>query len=98
MVHERIFTLKSLRQVKIVFQVSDQSGNRDPKIDYEILIKEPEEKTFRPPIGLTHPKYWKLQAASDKQKRELIVLYSGISRKQIQLALKELNERLMIPA
>ncbi|WP_159473061.1 hypothetical protein [Dyadobacter sp. 3J3] len=98
MTHEKLFTLKNRREVKVIFGATYLPTTQKLKTDYEILIREPGEKSFRAPIGISHPKYWKLQTVTKEQGRELILLYSGISRKQVQLAENEFNQLMLIPA
>lgn len=98
MIHEKIFTLKSRREVKVTFTASYLPTNQELKTNYEILIREPGEKSFRTPIGISHPKYWKLQTVTEEQGRELILRYSGLSRKQIDLVEREFHQALMLPA
>jgi hypothetical protein len=98
MIHEKNFTLKNRREVKVTFKAIYITNTQELKTDYDILIREPGEKTFRTPIGISHPKYWKLQTVNKEQGDELILLYSGLSRKQLQLAEKEFNQMMMEPA
>ena len=98
MTHERVFTLKNRREVKVIFEATYHSTTQKLKTDYEILIREPGEKLFRTPIGISHPKYWKLQTVTKEQGRELILLYSGLNRKQVQQAENEFNQLILMPA
>jgi hypothetical protein len=98
MIHERIFTLKNRREVKVTFKATFLPNTQKLMTDYEILIREPGEKYFRTPIGISHPKYWKLQTVSKEHGRELILLYSGISQKQLRSVEKELNQMMLEPA
>ncbi|GLU53849.1 hypothetical protein [Dyadobacter frigoris] len=98
MIHEKVFTLKNRREVKVIFKATYLPTTQKLKTDYEILIREPGEKLFREPIGISHPKYWKLQTVSKEQGRELILLYSGISHKQLQSAENEFNQLMLMPA
>ena len=98
MTHEKVFTLKNRREVKVIFEATYHPTTQKLKTEYEILIREPGEKSFRTPIGISHPKYWKLQTVTKEQGRELILLYSGISRKQVQLAENEFNQLMLVPA
>lgn len=98
MVHEKIFTLKNRREVKVIFKSIQNSIAQKLKFDYEILIREPGEKAFRLPIGVSHPKYWKLQKVSKEQGRELILMYSGITRRHLQEAEQEFNNLVLVSA
>ena len=97
MVQEKIFTLKNKREVKVIFKSIQHPITQKLKFDYEILIREPGEKSFRIPIGISHPKYWKLQKASKEQARELILIYSGITRRHLQEAEREFNNLMLVP-
>lgn len=98
MVHEKIFTLKNRREVKVIFKSIQNAVTQKLKIDYEILIREPGEKSFRLPIGVSHPKYWKLQTVSKEQGRELILMYSGITRRHLLEVEREFNNLILMPA
>ncbi|TLU88695.1 hypothetical protein [Dyadobacter sediminis] len=55
---EKTLVLQSGRSVRITrCEYLVEAG----KSELDVLIKEPNEETFRPLIGLTHPKYWKLK-------------------------------------
>ncbi len=98
MVHEKIFTLKNRREVKIIFKSIQNAVTQKLKFDYEILIREPGEKSFRLPIGVSHPKYWKLQKVGKEQGRELILMYSGITQRHLLEAEREFNNLILMPA
>jgi len=98
MVHEKVFTLKNRREVKVIYKSIPNPISQKLKFEYEILIREPGEKTFRIPIGISHPKYWKLQKATKEQGRELVLAYSGITRRHLLEVEKEFNNLLLIPA
>jgi hypothetical protein len=98
MIHEKVFTLKNRREVKVTFKASYLPNTQEASTDYEILIREPGEKDFRNPIGISHPKYWKLQTVSKEHGRELTLLYSGISQKQLRVVEKEFYQMMLEPA
>jgi len=98
MVHEKVFVLKNRREVKVIFASISDPVSQKLKYDYTILIKEPGEKVFREPIGVSHPKYWKLQKASREQGRELILTYSGISRRHLTDVEREFEKLMLVPA
>lgn len=95
MMHEKIFILKNRREVKIIFNAIPDPVTQELKFEYEILIREPGEKAFRAPIGISHPKYWKLQKATKEQGRELILMYSGLTRRHLLETEKEFNSLLL---
>jgi len=99
MVHEKVITLKNRREVKVIFKSTEHPVTQKLKSEYEILIREPGEKSFRIPIGISHPKYWKLQKASKEQARELILMYSGLTRRHLLEVEREFNNLLfLVPA
>jgi hypothetical protein len=98
MVHEKIFTLKNRREVKVILKSIQHSIAQKLKFDYEILIREPGEKSFRFPIGISHPKYWKLQNAGKEQGHKLILTYSGITRRHLLEAEREVKDLVLMPA
>ena len=98
MVHEKVFTLKNRREVKVVFKSIPNPITQKVKFEYEVLIREPGEKSFRIPIGISHPKYWKLQKATKEQGRELVLTYSGITRRHLLEVEREFNSLFLVPA
>ena len=91
MTHEKIFVLETGRSVKVI--ISNALIQIDSKLELEIdvLIKEPKELEFRPPIGATHPQYWKLKKLDLQHSRVLQMEYSGLSEKHIKIAVKEMK-------
>ena len=89
MIHEKTFNLAVDREAKIVVKGNASNNSRQVNIDFEFLIKEKHDKTFRSPIGIDHPKYWKLQRLSPEKSQLLQLVYSGISRKHLDEAIKE---------
>jgi hypothetical protein len=91
MIHEKIFQLKSGREVKIIVKGIFLHDNPQFNTEYEILIREPKEKYFRTPIGVNHPQYWKMKRSSTNQAKMLLLEYSGASQRQVNQALSEFN-------
>ncbi|SEJ32276.1 hypothetical protein SAMN04487995_4195 [Dyadobacter koreensis] len=98
MVHEKVFTLKNRREVKVIFKSIPNPITQKIKFEYEVLIREPGEKSFRIPIGVSHPKYWKLQKSTKEQANELILTYSGITRRHLLEVEREFNNLFLVPA
>jgi len=94
MKHERIFVLQSGRAAKVIITGILASDLSKVSIDIDVLVKDPKEEEFRAPIGISHPKYWKLQRLTDELARKLQIQYSGISEKQIRKAVKEFEKML----
>jgi hypothetical protein len=89
---EKTLSLETGRSVKVITQPINPL---DPgKIEVEVLIKEPKESHYRPPIGITHPKYWTLKRMDPNKSRLLQIQYSGLSEKQVRNVLKELRKEL----
>ncbi|MGX5854709.1 hypothetical protein ACWKW6_13745 [Dyadobacter jiangsuensis] len=61
-------------------------------IQVDVLIKDPRDEEFRPPIGLTHPKYWKLKNLEPEKASALQIQYSGVHRKQIRKTIREFDK------
>ncbi|QRR02004.1 hypothetical protein [Dyadobacter sandarakinus] len=92
MIHEKIFQLKSGREVKVIIKGYHLHDNPQLSTEYEILIREPKEKYFREPIGINHPQYWKMKRISPQQAKTVLLEYSGISQRQLSLAISEFNK------
>jgi hypothetical protein len=89
MVIEKMLFLPSGRAVKVITHVADAK-----KVPFhtaiEVLIKEPKEDHFHPPIGTSHPKYWKLKGMDPEKSRFMQISYSGLSKKQLRKVLNDL--------
>jgi hypothetical protein len=92
MIHEKTFTLAVDREAKIIVKGSATNNSKQINIDFEFLIKEKQDKFFRSPIGLNHPKYWKLQSLTPEKAQAMQLVYSGVSRKQLDMAIKEFKQ------
>ena len=97
MIHEKTFTLETGRSVKVIAKAQITADKTKVKPEIEVLIKEPRDEDFRPPIGITHPKYWKLKKLDSRQSKTLQIQYSGITDKQLRKAIREF-ERLLTPS
>jgi hypothetical protein len=90
---EKTLSLENGRSVKVITQPVNPT---DPsKFEIDVLIKEPRETHYRPPIGLTHPKYWTLKRMDSNKSRQMQIQYSGLSEKQVRNVLKELKNELL---
>jgi len=92
MIHEKTFILAVDREAKIVMKGNAGKNNRQVHIDFEFLIKEKHDKFFRVPIGLNHPKYWKLQRLTPEKSQLMQLVYSGLSKKHLDEAVKEFKK------
>lgn len=82
MVLERILRLQTGRSVKVIAQ-----NLSEPEMD--VLIKEPKEQYYHPPIGLAHPKYWKLKQMDEQKAKLMQIRYSGLTSKQLRQIIQE---------
>ena len=95
MTHEKTYVLTTGRSVKVITQGTIPVDQSDIEIELAVLVKEPKEESFHPPIGLTHPKYWKLKRLNPEESRMIEIQYSGLSDKQIRNAVKEFRQILL---
>ena len=91
---EKTLVLETGRSVKVITQHANLVDQEN--IELDILIKEPKEEHFRPPIGVTHPKYWKLKNMDPKKSRLLQLRYSGLSAKQVRKVVRELRTEISV--
>ena len=92
MIHEKIFNLAVDREAKIIVKGTMSNLSRQVTMDFEFLIKDKNDGYFRSPIGINHPQYWKLKRATPEKSQLLELEYSGISRKQLNLAIREFKQ------
>lgn len=91
MAHIKIITLQTGRTVKLTFDDTLRWEEDDQKIEgqIQVTIRERNEEKFHPPIGMNHPRYWKLKRSGAEHAARLQLAYSGLSSKQISSAIKE---------
>lgn len=92
MTHEKVFILETGRAVKVMVEGVLAEDLSKVSIQVDVLIKDPKEEEFRPPIGPTHPKYWKLKNLDDEKAGLLQIQYSGVARKQIRKTIREFDK------
>ena len=92
MIYERIFKITVDREAKIILK-GNLTNAGQVVINYDFLVKDKNESNFRAPIGLDHPKYWKLKRLSSEEAILLQLVYSGLSKKQLNLALREFKDK-----
>jgi hypothetical protein len=56
----------------------------------DVSVKEPRDEFFHAPIGLAHPKYWKLKSLDPARQRILQLKYSGLNKREVCIALADL--------
>lgn len=91
---EKTLILQTGRSVKVLADI--QNSEYLYKTELEVLIKEPWETAYHPPIGTCHPKYWKMQKMDREKSRKLQLAYSGLSDKDIRKAIKDLRRQLSL--
>ena len=92
MVHEKIFSLAVDREAKVILKGGMPNMSGQITVDFEFLIKEKNDRYFRAPIGVNHPQYWKLKRLSPERAQLLQLEYSGLSKKQLNAAIKEFKQ------
>lgn len=92
MIHEKTFTLAVDREAKIIVKGDIANNSKQIDLDFEFLIKEKHDKYFRVPIGVNHPKYWKLRSLTPTKSKLMQLVYSGVSRKQLDAAIREFKQ------
>lgn len=95
MAYVKYLTLQSGREIKLRIEEIFDPKKPDATVQLDVLIKDPKDERFHPPIEISHPKYWKLKGMDDEQSRELQIKYSGIKSKQLRKALSEFKSTLM---
>ena len=91
MIHEKLFNLTTDREAKVIVKGNVINGGQ-VIIDFEFLIKDKNDRYFHPPIGINHPQYWKLKRFSHAKGLLLQMQYSGLSKKQVNAALREFKQ------
>ena len=89
---EKTFLLPTGRAVKVITKVPLAENETEVRLGLDVLIKDPKEEDFRHPIGMDHPKYWKLKKLDSRQSKIVEIQYSGISDKQIRKAVMEFKQ------
>jgi len=92
MKHEKVFALETGRLAKVITKGMLADDLSKVSIQTEVLIKDPKDEDFHPPIGSSHPKYWKLKSLTDEQSRLLQIRYSGITDKHIRKSIREFEK------
>ncbi|WP_051350334.1 hypothetical protein [Dyadobacter alkalitolerans] len=87
MTHEKTLILQTGRCVKVITQVANTM--KPGEMEINVLIKDPSDTQYRPPIGLSHPKYWKLKRMGAEKSKQLQIEYSGLTEKQLRNVVKE---------
>ncbi|TLV03335.1 hypothetical protein [Dyadobacter luticola] len=92
MKHEKEVTLETGRTIKIILSEAVRPNNHEVMLDLDVLIRDPKDEDFHPPIEQTHPKYWKLKSMDSEKSRQMQIKYSGITDKLIRKAIKEFRQ------
>jgi hypothetical protein len=91
MIHEKLFKLTIDREAKVIVK-GNVIGSGQVVIDFEFLIKDKNDQYFHQPIGINHPQYWKLKRYPHAKGLLLQMQYSGLSKKQVNAALREFKQ------
>ena len=89
---EKAFVLKTGRSVKVIITGILAADLSKVSVEMDVLIKDLRDEDFHPPIGNSHPKYWKLKRLDAEQARSLQILYSGLTQRQLRQAMKEFEQ------
>lgn len=89
MTHEKIFILETGRKVRLITNGTLDDNLSKVTIEMNVSIKDYFDNDFRHPIGIRHPKYWKLKKMNPLQARMQQLKCSGLLKKHIQQALNE---------
>ena len=92
---EQSFLLVTGRIVKLAAVYESKEIPVAASMKIEVLIKDETDTDFRPPIHLTHPKYWKLKSLNETRSREMQIQYSGLSIRQVRRFFRELSAKTM---
>ncbi|MCE7066123.1 hypothetical protein [Dyadobacter sp. CY326] len=87
---EREILLKTGRCVKI-FASAVQNHLR-LVFELIVIVKDPDENTFHPPIGPNHSKYWQLKRLNTQLAGILQLRHSGVSDKDFKQILSEVED------
>ena len=80
------------RLIQVIIQGDLSEDFTKVYVDIDVLIKDSHDEDFHKVIGESHPKYWKLKRLEPQQVKDMQIKYSGISAKQIRLAVKEFEQ------
>ena len=92
MIHEITFNLATDREAKIIVEGNFPNSSNQITMNFQFLIKDKNDTYFRAPIGIYHPQYWKLKKLTPEKSQMLQLEYSGISRKQLNVAIREFKQ------
>lgn len=87
---EREITLKTGRCVKVLG--SAVQNHSRAAFELIVLVKDPEDNTYYPPIGPNHSKYWQLKRLNAQLAGILQLRHSGISDRDLKQILMDLEE------
>ena len=88
---KKMFLLRSGRIVSVTSSLRVQAASLTAA-QLEVSVKEPQEDSFHAPIQTAHPKYCKLKTLDEDRQRILQLKYSGLNKKEIDLALEGLRQ------
>ena len=92
MIYKKTYLQLSGRSLMVVVKGFINSEEYDVTTELEVLVKEPDEKDFYPPVGIGHFAYEKLLSLGKDDARQLQIIYSGITLKQMNQTLTEFEQ------
>ena len=89
MATNKMFLLRNGRIVMVTRAITAPMELLTPS-GLDVSVKEPRDEFFHAPIGLAHPKYWKLKSLDPGRQRILQLKYSGLSKSEVGISLADL--------
>ena len=92
MIFEKTFLQVDDSLVRIIIKGYAVPGESWMRTELEVLIENPDDKCFYPPVTMGHSAYGKLKKLDKEQAGQLQIFYSGITVGQINQALAEFEQ------
>lgn len=94
---EKILLLPSGRSVKLTTLILTHFKPSGEDVSLNVMIRDPLETHYHPPIEETHPRFWKLQRLAAAKQLVLQLQYSGLSKRQIKNIISGLKAAVLQP-
>jgi len=92
MIYEKTFLQIDDSSVRIIIRGYIIPGESWVRTEIEVLVENPEDRCFYPPVTAGHSAYGKLKKLDKEQAGQLQIFYSGITVGQINQALAEFEQ------
>ncbi|WP_221391924.1 hypothetical protein [Dyadobacter sp. NIV53] len=92
MIYEKTFLQIDESLVRIIITGHIAPGGSWMRTEMEVLVENPDDKCFYPPVTAGHFAYAKLKMLNKEQAGQLQIFYSGITVGQINQALAEFEQ------